>query len=598
LFIYPATAAKQKEYQDLKVRTFQLSNADAKYVQNLLKTVLKIKDIALDERTNTLVIRDTPAAVAVAEKVVLAHDLADAEVMLEVQLLEVTRERLINIGIDWPNKAIIATPSDARTLGALRNLNRDDLTITPLAVGINLQLQDSDANLLASPRIRARDREKARILIGDKVPVITNTVTPVATGSSVVTGSVQYIDVGIKLEVEPKVYLEGDIGIKLNLEVSNIVKQIGDGSANSTLAYQIGTRSASTTLRLHDGETQILGGLISDLDRTTASKVPGLGQLPVLGRLFRSDSGTNTKTEIILQITPRIVRGPGVAEGRYRDVFSGSESAVRDVPLRLDPVGAAGGAIPVSPMPSAVPAPPPRIVSPAAAAPSDDAGTAGGLRPAAGQPTDVRPAPATAPAAPKGSEGGVTEEPDAAGAEGEVPKPSTAPAQAQAASSSGTGTTPAAPSRLPPTAIAAAGADAPPFVASWMGPFRVKIGDEFAVTLRVNSPASLRGLPLEIRFDPQVLTFVDAQPGDFATKSGLAAFDATVDAANGLIRIEMRAAQGQAFRGQGDLLTLRFTAQTPWKQTQLILTKGDLKDESGAVAAAIKSTPLTLRVSG
>ncbi|HQR72302.1 MAG TPA: hypothetical protein PLE54_16975, partial [Burkholderiaceae bacterium] len=367
LFIYPATAAKQKEYQDLKVRTFQLSNADGKHVQNVLKSVLKVKDIALDERTNTLVIRDTPAAIAVAEKVVLASDLADAEVMMEVQLLEVTRERLTNLGVQWPNKVVISTPPDKLTLSDLRNLSTGDLRITPLAVGINLQLEDSDANLLASPRIRARDREKARILIGDKVPVITNTVTPVASGSSVVTGQVQYLDVGIKLEVEPRVYLEGDIGIKLNLEVSNIVKQIGDGSANSTLAYQIGTRSASTTLRLRDGETQILGGLISDFDRSTASKVPGLWHLPVLGRIFRNDNGTNTKSEIVLSITPRIVRGPGVAEGRYRDVYSGTDASVREAPLRLDPVGAAGGVIPGTPMPVAVPAPAPRTTAPAAA---------------------------------------------------------------------------------------------------------------------------------------------------------------------------------------------------------------------------------------
>jgi general secretion pathway protein D len=131
-----------------------------------------------------------------------------------------------------------------------------------------------------------------------------------------------------------------------------------------------------------------------------------------------------------------------------------------------------------------------------------------------------------------------------------------------------------------------------------MGPFRVKAGEEFAVTLRVNSPANLRGLPLLIHFDPQVLSFIDAQPGDFATRSGLAAFNATVDVPNGLIRVEMRATGEQGFRGQGDLLTLRFTAQTPWKQTQVSIMKNDLTDDSGAVAAAIRSTPLTLRVSG
>jgi hypothetical protein len=131
-----------------------------------------------------------------------------------------------------------------------------------------------------------------------------------------------------------------------------------------------------------------------------------------------------------------------------------------------------------------------------------------------------------------------------------------------------------------------------------MGPFRVKVGEEFKVTLRVNSPASLRALPLEIRFDPQVLTFIDAQPGEFMSRAGMTAFDASVDAANGLIRIVMRGGEGQALKGQGDLVTLRFTANTPWKQTQLAVTPNELKDDSGGVAAVIKSTPLTLRVNG
>ena len=131
-----------------------------------------------------------------------------------------------------------------------------------------------------------------------------------------------------------------------------------------------------------------------------------------------------------------------------------------------------------------------------------------------------------------------------------------------------------------------------------MGPFRVKVGEEFKVTLRVNSPTALRALPLDIKFDPQVLTFVDAQPGEFAGRLGLTAFDATVDEASGLIRIVMRAGAGQGLQGQGDLVTLRFTAKTPWKQTQLAVTKNELKDDSGGVAAVIKSTPLTLRVGG
>ena len=593
MFIYPATAAKQKEYQDLKVRTFQISNGDAKHLQNVLKSVLKMKDVALDERSNTLVIRDTPDAVAVAEKVVLAHDLPDAEVMLEVQVIEVSRERLLNLGISWPTSFTLSTPDSANTLGGLRALTSNQLNVTPLAVGFNFQLQDTDANLLASPRIRARDREKARILIGDKVPVITNTVTPVSTGSSVVTGSVQYLDVGIKLEVEPRVYLEGDVGIKLNLEVSNIVKQIGDGSANSTLAYQIGTRNASTTLRLRDGETQVLGGLIGDQERNAADKVPGLGQLPVLGRLFRSDSGTSTKTEIVLSITPHIVRGAGVAESRYRDVFSGSEAVMRDGPLRLDPVGAVGGATTVAPQAPATAAPATRTV-PAPPPPRPDEPGMGDKPPAGGDPApSEQPQAPSSPAPPSPSADGAP----AATAPASPPPPAP-PQESRIAPQAAVPAVAAAPAPAAARPPSAAAESAQPLVLTWMGPFRVKVGEEFNVVLRMTSTSDLRTLPLEIHYDPQVLSFADAQPGEFLQKNSATVQVTSVDVASGLIRLELRAAERRTLKGQGDVLTLRFSSLAAWKQAQLTIAKQDLKDDTGAVAATIRSTPLTLRVTG
>lgn len=310
LFIFPATPAKQKEYQDLQVRTFQIANADVKYLQTVLKTVLKVKDVSVDERSSTLVMRDTP-------------------------------DRLSNLGVQFPDSITFSTPSvpGGLTVGALRALSGNDLMATPLSLGINLKLQDTDANILASPRIRARNKEKARILIGDRVPIITNTVTPVQSGSGVVTGSVQYQDVGLKLEFEPQVYNEQEVGIRIALEVSSIVREIA--GPNGSLAYQIGTRNANTVVRLLDGETQILGGLISSGDRNTASKIPGLGHLPVVGRLFGNNNGSNNKTEIILSITPHILRAPALLDASVRNVFSGTEGNMRQRALQLDSMGTA-----------------------------------------------------------------------------------------------------------------------------------------------------------------------------------------------------------------------------------------------------------------
>jgi general secretion pathway protein D len=399
MFVYPATAAKQKEYQDLQVRTFQIQNADVKYLQTVLKTVLKVKDVSVDDRTGTLVIRDTPEAIAVAAKIIAAHDVPEPEVMLEVAVLEVSHDRLTDLGIEFPTAVSLSTPTDASgslTLSGLKAIRPGQLLVSPLSANINFKLQDTDANLLASPRIRARNKEKARILIGDRVPIITNSVTPVASGSSVVTGSVQYQDVGLKLEFEPQIYSDEEVGIKISLEVSTIAKQIS--GPNGSLAYQIGTRNAQTVVRLRDGETQVLGGLISSQDQNTASKIPGLGNLPILGKLFGNNSGDLTKTEIILSITPHIIRPPAVIDASLREVFSGTESSIRQRALQLDPVGSvraqsSGPSGPgAAPAPAATPAPgQPR--TPPAAAPARTG-------PAATAPAAAAPPPAGAASGP------------------------------------------------------------------------------------------------------------------------------------------------------------------------------------------------------
>jgi len=351
MMIYPATAAKQAEYEDLVIKTFQITNTDIKYLATMLKTMLKLKELSADEKTGIMVIRDTPESLRMAERLIAAHDVADPEIMLEVEVLEVSRTRESNLGIVPPTSISFSTPSGATattgangtttsgslTFGAFKALSKDDLLVSPLSTTLNFKLQDGDANLLASPRIRARNKESAKIMIGDRVPTVTNTVTPVSTGSSVVTGTVTYQDVGLKLEFKPQVYANSEVGIEISLEVSNIAQQFTD--SNGSRSYQIGTRNAMTNLRLKDGETQILGGLITDNDRNTASKIPGLGHLPIIGRLFGNNDGSGSKSEIILAITPRIVRNLAVRNSDVKNIFSGTYNAPRERPILADPVG-------------------------------------------------------------------------------------------------------------------------------------------------------------------------------------------------------------------------------------------------------------------
>jgi general secretion pathway protein D len=369
LLIYPATATKQKELAELKVRTFQLTNVDVAFMASIVKTMVKTKDIVTDAKSNTLVMRDTPEAILLAERLIAANDLPDAEVMLEVEVLEVSSVRASEIGLKLPSTFTLGTPSPASggtlTLGDLRALTRNALTATPLSATLNLMMKDSDTNILASPRIRSRSKEKARILVGDKLPVITNLISPQQSGqNSVVTGSIQYVEVGIKLEVEPQVYADGDVGLKINLEVSNVTDTI---QTESGRAYQIGTRSASTSVRLHDGETQVMAGLIDDHDRNSAAKVPGIGQMPVLGRLFSNTTGDSKKSEIVLSITPHIIRAQAVADPRFADAWSGTDSNVRDSALRLEPLSVVRLS---TPAPTAAARPAPAALPTPAAAPS------------------------------------------------------------------------------------------------------------------------------------------------------------------------------------------------------------------------------------
>ena len=308
--IYPNTPQKVKDYQQLVVRTFFLSNADVKNVAFSVKTLLKAKDIVTDDRLGIIMMRDTPEMVRMAERIISAQDLADPEVMLEVEVLEVKRTRLLDLGIDWPAQASLSLAGagsaglDGLTslkVSDLRHINGDNINLGLGAVTMNANRTNTDSNILANPRIRVRNKEKARVLIGDRVPVIT-----VTTNNGVSSDSVNYVDVGLKLDVEPNVYLDDEVGIKINLEVSSVVKEVT--SKSGTLAYQIGTRTATTALRLKDGETQVLAGLISDEDRSNASKVPGVGDLPMLNRLFGSQRDDSTRSEIVLSITPHILR--------------------------------------------------------------------------------------------------------------------------------------------------------------------------------------------------------------------------------------------------------------------------------------------------
>lgn len=339
LLIYPDTPDKRRRYEEQMVKSFHLTNADPKQAMSLLKVMLDTKSLFIDEHARLLVMRDTPEVVRMAEKLLISLDLEDSEVMMEVEIVEITRSKLTEIGIKYPNQVTLSALGPVAAAGAtavqtLQSLifDRAHTGMSSLGATINLKREDSQVNILSSPRIRARNYEKAKIHIGDRVPVFTNAVTPIIGGTgSVITGSVTYLDVGLKFDVEPTIYWDDEVSMKLNLEVSSIVKEVTSGSS---LSYQVGTRAASTVLRLRDGETQVLAGLISDADRETASKVPGLSSFPILGRLFSSEKIDKNKQEIALSITPHVIRHgrrPNIASS---EILYGTETS-RGIPLTV-----------------------------------------------------------------------------------------------------------------------------------------------------------------------------------------------------------------------------------------------------------------------
>jgi len=366
VLVYPNNPAKVKEYQQTVVKSFMLTNARAKGVADSLKTILKSREVVVDEKLNMLIVRDSPEAIRLIEKIIALQDFAEPEVVLELEVLEVSRDRMMELGISPPGSVgLTLIPNDIAIADLTKNAIR---TNTSSTMTLNAFAKDSDVDILASPRVRVINREKAKILIGNKVPTYTTSST-VLNGAQVNNPIVTYLDVGLKLEVEPTIFLNNEIAIKVGLEVSNIVKSEKIAGTETTI-FTVGNRNASTVLRLKDGENQILAGLINSETDRAINKLPGLGDTPLLGKLFGSQANNEKKTEILLSITPRLVRNLQRQEASINEFLGGTDSTLR---LRPDfRVGALEEILanPTINREPVAPPPTPVVVDPVVAAPA------------------------------------------------------------------------------------------------------------------------------------------------------------------------------------------------------------------------------------
>lgn len=344
VLIYPATPEKLKEHQEQVVCVFYLANADVRAASNFLKAMLRIKDPYVDEKSNVLALRESKENINLAEKLLSVFDANEPEVLLDVEVLEVTTNRLLQLGVSPPTSFSLTplptTPITGSQTGSgstgstgsssgitlhdlLRNLDGSHIQAGVGGVTVNAKSTTGDVNTLANPKLRARNREKASVMIGDKIPVVTSTI---GTGGFV-SESINYQDVGLKLHIEPTVFPNDEVAIKMSLEVSTLGAAVK--SSGGSTAYQISTRNATTVLRLKDGETQLLAGLLSRNRESSKTGWPGLSEIPLLGRLFSDQQDVNNQTELVLAVTPHVLRNVRQPLAHEAETWVGTELSPR-----------------------------------------------------------------------------------------------------------------------------------------------------------------------------------------------------------------------------------------------------------------------------
>ena len=340
--IIPDTPAKRREYEEEVVQTFFLSNADLAETIELLRLVIDLRRLAPVNATRAISIKDTPERVAAAAKLIKAIDKARPEVIIDVELLEVNRSTLIDYGLQFasPGSPGIDGQLDVNrpllTLEDLQNVTAADVFVANVP-GLFYRLLKSDANtrILANPRLRTSEGLSAQARFGERVPVPVSTFVPIAQGgvAQQPITSFNYENIGVNIDISPQKHHDNDVSLTLNVEISNI-----SGTGYGDLPT-FGNRSITTTIRLRDGETNILAGLIRDDERDTLAGVPGLSDLPLIGRLFARNTRETQETDIILTLTPHIIRVLDLTEEDLRPFRVGRDasSPLLDLPAPPPP---------------------------------------------------------------------------------------------------------------------------------------------------------------------------------------------------------------------------------------------------------------------
>ena len=407
IFVFADTTPKRNELSQQVLKTFYLSNlsqpSELQDIQNALRTVLEFSRITPVQSQSAIVVRGTPDQILLAEKLIDDIDKPKPEVVIDVIVLQVRRDLERNLGINPPTSASIALQGNVSTstttggtttntgstgqinLNKFSNLHATDFLVTLPQATANFLLTDAQTRVLENPQIRASNGAKASLKIGDRIPVATGSFQPGIGGVGInplVNTQFQYIDVGVNIDITPTVHLDGEITLKLMLEISAVTASSNIGGISQPV---IGQRKIDHEIRLRDGEANLLGGILEEQDIRSLSGIPGLAQIPFFKYLFGSTDSKRTDNEIVFILVPHIIRGPELSALNMRAIDVGMGAG--GVTLRTGP------AQPTAPAPAAKPP-----VAPAATPPAAPGGSA--AMPAVQAPAAQPTAPSAETAAP------------------------------------------------------------------------------------------------------------------------------------------------------------------------------------------------------